>query len=141
VPTSTQYDHAAGLALLEAHGEVSREEAVAQFRAVCADIAAFHAQCPERRYGVLLDTRDSVTIPTPAEIIRVVDEIGAHSASLLPSGWAILASEPVHYGMGRLFQAHAEGRGITVRVFTTRESAVRWLSNQSSAIPAAVADW
>jgi hypothetical protein len=129
VPTFTRYDHAARLAFLEARGEVSREEATNQIRAVCAELADLSLRHPTGEYGVLLDTRESRTVPMPADIIAVLDEIGRHAPAPSPSRWAILATEPAHYGMGRLFETHAEARGIDVRVFATLESAVAWLSS------------
>jgi hypothetical protein len=127
LPTVTRYDHSARLAVLEAHGEVSREDAVSQFRALCAELANFHRLHPEVPYGVLLDTRRTATVPTPEDILRVLDEICRCDTSLPPIRWAMLATEVVHYGMGRLFGSYAEGRGIELRVFTTLENANAWL--------------
>ena len=127
MPTITRYDHSARLAVLEAHGEVSRQDAVSQFRALCTELANLHRLRPEAPYGVLLDTRRAATVPTPADILKVVDEICGCDPSLPPIRWAMLATEPVHYGMGRLFGSYAEGRGSDLRVFTTLESATAWL--------------
>jgi hypothetical protein len=127
VPTYTRYDDAARLAVLEAHGEVTRDEAIAQFRAVCTELAARASADPAARYGVLLDTRHAANVPTPADILEVLDEISRHGAVLPPSRWALFATERVHYGMGRLFSAYAEGRGIDLRVFDTLDSAIAWL--------------
>jgi len=63
----------------------------------------------------------------PEDIRRVLDEICGYYTSLPPIRWALLATEPVHYGMGRLFSSYAEGRGIELRVFTKLESAIAWL--------------
>jgi len=127
LPTVTRYDHGARLAILEAHGEVSREDAVSQFRALCTELAHLYRLHPEAPYGVLLDTSRAATIPTPDDILRVLDEIRSCGTGLPSIRWAMLATEPVHYGMGRLFGSYAEGRGIEVRVFTTLESANAWL--------------
>ena len=111
---------------------MSREEAVAQIRAVCAELTELHRRCPGRSYGVLLDTTTATTVPTPNDLLRVLDEIGAHGDLPATTRWAVFATKPVHYGMGRLFQAHAETRGVQVRVFATRESALVWLTGASS---------
>jgi hypothetical protein len=132
VPTITRYDHALRLALLEAPGEVSRDEAVGQFRAVCAELADFDRQFPGSPYGVLLDTTCAATVPNPSDVIQVLEEIRRSDACASARRWAFVAAAPVHYGMGRLFQAHAELRGIEVAVFTTRASAVAWLSSANS---------
>ena len=129
MPTSTRYDHAARLAFLEARGEVSRDEAIAHIRAVCAELADINVRHPGSQYGVLLDTRESSTVPMPADILAVLDEIGMRAGAGSPSRWAVLATVPAHYGMGRLFETHAEARGVNVRVFTTLDSAVAWLSS------------
>jgi hypothetical protein len=114
--------------VLEAHGEVTREEAVTQIRTACTELADLHARQPGLPpYGVLLDTRQATTVPTAASIVSVLDEIGKFAAALPTTRWAILATEPAHYGMGRLFGTYAEGRGIEARVFTTYDSAVGWL--------------
>ena len=127
MPTYTRYDHAARLAVVEAHGEVTRDQAVAQFRDVCAELAKQSAADRTARYGVLLDTRHAATVPTPADIVAVLDEITRHGPVLPPSRWALLAREPAHYGMGRLFSVHAEGRGIELGVFDTPDGAIAWL--------------
>jgi hypothetical protein len=132
VPTVTRYDHTLRLAVLEAVGEVSQDEAVDQFRAVCAELAELDRRCPGIPYGVLLDTTRSATVPAPSDIIQVLEEIRVSDGCASPRRWAILATAPVHFGMGRLFQAHAESRGIQVSVFTTRASAVDWLSRADS---------
>jgi hypothetical protein len=127
LPTITRYDHSARLAVLEAHGEVSPEDAVSQFRALFSELATLKCPQPEAPYRVLLDTRRSATVPMPADILKVLDEICRWTPDLPPIRWAMLATEPVHYGMGRLFGSHAEGRGIELRVFTTIEAARGWL--------------
>jgi hypothetical protein len=132
VPTVTRYDHTLRLALLEAPGEVSRAEAVGQFRAVCAELADFERRYPGSPYGVLLDVTCAATVPAPADIIHVLDELRSRGACASSRRWAFVADTPVHYGMGRVFQAHAELRGIQVAVFTTRSSAVAWLSSADS---------
>jgi hypothetical protein len=130
LPTVTRYDCSARLAILEAHGEVSREDAIAQFRAVCTELATVYRRHPEAPFGVLLDTRRATTVPTTEDILRVLDEICGCDAGVLPTRWAMLATEPVHYGMGRLFGSYAEGQGIDLRVFSTLESASDWLRDR-----------
>jgi len=132
VATITRYDHAERLAFLEAPGEVSRGEAVDQFRTVCAALADYDRRDPGRPYGVLLDTTSAATVPTPADIVHVLEEISERDSSASTRRWAILTAARVHYGMGRLFQAHAESRGIQVAVFTTRDDALAWLSRTDS---------
>lgn len=128
VPTVTRFDHALRLALLEAPGEVSRDQAIRQFRIVCADLADFERRYPGSPYGVLLDTTGAATVPTPSDVVHVLEEIRGRDSCASPRRWAFLANAGVHYGMGRLFQAHAESRGIEVAVFTARASALAWLS-------------
>ena len=106
---------------------MSREDALSQFRALCTELANLYRLHPEAPYGVLLDTRRAATVPTSEDILRVLDEIGGCHTSFPPIRWAMLATEPAHYGMGRLFGSYAEGRGIELRVFTTLESANVWL--------------
>ena len=130
MPTYTRFDDTARLAVLEAHGEVTRDQAVAQFRDVCVELAERSARDPTTRYGVLLDTRQAATVPTPADIVAVLEEISRHGAALPRSRWALLAREPAHYGMGRLFSVYAEGRGIELGVFDTSDSAIAWLLAQ-----------
>jgi hypothetical protein len=129
VPTHTRYDHTARLAVLEAHGVITPEEAVAQFRAACTELAELHAREPGREYGVLVDSRLSATVPTRAHILQLLDEICAHRAARPPRKWAVLATEPAHFGMGRLLQAHAEERQIEIQVFKSQDEAIAWLSS------------
>ena len=95
LPTVTRYDHSARLAVLEAHGEVSREDAVSQFRGLCTKLANLYRLHPVAPYGVLLDTRRAATIPTPEDILRVLDEICGCGTRLPPLRWAMLATEPI----------------------------------------------
>jgi hypothetical protein len=132
VPTITRYDHAERLAFLEAPGEISRDEAVDQFRTVCAALADYDRREPGTPYGVLLDTTSTATVPAPADIVQVLEEICGRDSSASARKWAILTAARVHYGMGRLFQAHAESRGIQVAVFTTRATALEWLSRSDA---------
>jgi hypothetical protein len=127
MPTRTRFDHAARLVYLEAHGNVSPAEAVTQMRELCAELADLRARCPGGPYGVLLDTTCSDTVPRAADILGVLGALGAGGAPAHTGRWACLATELVHFGMGRLFGAHAEARGLEVRVFTTREEAMAWL--------------
>ena len=127
MPTYTRYDHTRRLAVLEARGEVTRDQALAHFREVCAELDDRSARDPDARYGVLLDTRHAANVPTAADIVAVLDEMSRHGAVLPPSRWALLATEPAHYGMGRLFSVYAEGRGIELRVFNSSDSAIAWL--------------
>jgi hypothetical protein len=113
--------------VLEAHGDVTRDEAIAQFRAMFAELEEQSARDADARYGVLLDTRQAANVPTPADVLAVLDEIGRHGAVLAASRWAMLATERAHYGMGRLLSMYAEGRGIELRVFDTPDSAIAWL--------------
>ena len=76
---------------------------------------------------MLIDTRQAENVPTPADIVAILEEISRHGAVLPPSRWAVLAIEPAHYGMGRLFSVYAEGRGIELSVFDTRDRAIAWL--------------
>ena len=132
MPTVTRYDHTLRLALLSASGEVSLDEALGHFRAVCAELADFDRRYPGSPYGVLLDVTSAGTVPSPSDIVQVLDELRSRDACASSRRWAFLADAPVHYGMARLFQAHAELRGIEVAVFTTRAGAVDWLSSAGS---------
>ena len=131
VPTYTRYDHEARIAVLEARGVVTPVEAVEQFRTVCAELAELCAPDAAHPYGVLIDTRESTTVPTRGNIFQVLDEMCALRRARLPHRWAILATKPVHYGMGRLFQAHAEEQEIGIQVFTCYDDAIAWLSGSA----------
>ena len=66
--------------------------------------------------------------PTPENIFHVLRELTAIPAARRPCRWAIVATAPAQYGMGRLFQAHAEDRQIEIQVFKLHDEALAWLS-------------
>ena len=130
MPTFTRYDDVTRLTVLEAHGDVTRDEAIADFRAVCANLMERSARDPSACSGVLIDTRQARNVPTPADIVAILEEISRYGAVLPPTRWALLAIQPAHYGMGRLFSVYAEGRGIESSVFDTTDSAIAWLRGE-----------
>lgn len=123
-----EYDHAARIVRLTPRGKVSRAEAMVRFRAMCEELAAQSAAHDASVYGILIDTRHSSTVPTTPGIAAAVDEIAMYDDRTLPKRWAIIATEPAQYGMGRVFAAYADAHGLEVGVFTTEGSATAWLT-------------
>lgn len=95
------------------------------------ELADLDRRYPGSTYGVLLDITRAATVPASSDIIQELEEIRSWDRCASPRRWAIVSAAPVHYGMGRLFHAHAESRGIQVAV-STRASAVARLSRADS---------
>lgn len=101
-------DHAGGLATL-------RE-----------GFAAAAAAVPGRRWHLLFDVRHSSENRSADELRAVAAEV-AGAGDLLTGRCAVVAADPLHYGLGRMFAVFAEGLGLAADVFPDVPAAEAWL--------------
>ncbi|HET6349666.1 MAG TPA: hypothetical protein VFH88_11345 [Candidatus Krumholzibacteria bacterium] len=78
-------------------------------------------------FVLLADVRGSTSLasrPT-AEIIRVAEYLGPFRDRV--KRCAVLASEDIHFGLGRLGAVYSETAGVMTSVFRDRDEALAWL--------------
>jgi hypothetical protein len=76
----------------------------------------------------VFDVRKSEVLATrDPEEVKAVARFFSENAERVGNRCAIVASEPVHYGLSRMGAAFAEFGGAEVRVFRSLEEAVAWL--------------
>jgi hypothetical protein len=83
------------------------------------------------QYGMLYDSREDTSAPSSADLRAVVDVVGRHIAQLGPRGpVAIVTSQPMNYGMARMYSTLGEPVHINVEVFRELADAEAWLDAQ-----------
>ena len=110
-----------GLTVYVCSGVVTLEE-------LTAVAGAFYASDPTPR--ALLDFSGADLSHLPADGMRRLAEFSKERAHARTGGrTAILAGDPVGFGLGRMYEAFADitGQQIEIRVFQDRADAERWL--------------
>ncbi len=80
----------------------------------------------------LFDVRQSAVLSErSAEEIKAVAHFFARHSERLGRRCAIVASDPVHYGLSRMGATFAEFLGADVKVFSNIDDAVTWLDSIS----------
>jgi hypothetical protein len=79
------------------------------------------------RFALLVDVRKSTSLASRAteDIIRVASHLGPHKDRV--SRCAVLATEDVHFGLGRMGAVYSEAGGVMTNVFRDRDEALAWL--------------
>ncbi|HMO36195.1 MAG TPA: hypothetical protein PKA06_09135 [Gemmatales bacterium] len=86
----------------------------------------------EQPWHLLFDIRHSKENRSTAELNYMADVIGKHRA-LLTGKCAIVADQPLHYGLSRMFAAFLLKYEIRTEIIPDRDAAEAWLySTQSS---------
>lgn len=83
-------------------------------------------------WGLLFDIRSS-SENRSADELRGVAEVIARHRDALSGQCAILAADPLHYGLARMFGVFAESLGLTAMVFRTEAEALAWLTTPKTA--------
>ena len=78
-------------------------------------------------FDLLFDKRASSENRSAEQLRRMADLVGDHTAALSRRA-AIVVGDAFHFGLGRMFAAFADARGIEVQVFYSRDDAERWLA-------------
>lgn len=89
-------------------------------------LAAAAAADPVRRWGLLFDVRASTESRSADELRGTADLIAAHRG-ILSGRAAVVAADPLHYGLGRMFAVFMDGLGLTAAVFTDPAEAEAWV--------------
>ena len=82
-------------------------------------------------WHLLFDIRHSTEDRSPDELRGIAAIITAHRTSL-SGNCAVVASDPLHYGLARMFGVFMEGLGFNASVFDTTEDTVAWFATCGS---------
>jgi hypothetical protein len=121
MPVLYEIDRARGLVRTTCAGFVTFEQVMAHFDALERD--------PRRRgvMDVVLDVRNVTSMPETSQLRQVAERMEAGHAALQYGRCAIVAVEPEHIGMAKLFAQFARNRFADSRVVPTMDDAERWL--------------
>lgn len=99
---------------------------------LAAGFAASAADPAPAGRHLLFDIRASTEDRDPDELRQIATVISANRATL--SGrCVVIAADPLHFGLARMFGVFIEGLGFDVAVFHTTDDADRWLAASASA--------
>ena len=107
---------------LDLDGTYDPEDVVRQFLAALSDPA-----CPDP-VALLVDvTRsDSLGNRSPGQIRYVAEFLGPY-AKRIRGRCAVVASQDLHFGFGRMGSVYSEGVGIDAQIFRDSDAARKWL--------------
>jgi hypothetical protein len=105
-------------------GEVSMDDLIAVVNRQAADDAW--------EYALLYDLRDAPVLHVDADDIRrLVEYVRSAGVGRAPRGpVAVVATEPAHFGLARMYSMLAEDARLEVEVFRTLEEAEQWLASR-----------
>lgn len=118
MPIDYQIDPARRLVVNTATGHVSGAELLGAQRSMV------HDPDFDSSFSQILDLSALTSVDVTAEQIRSIAALTAFSPT---SRRAHVVTDPVQYGLLRMFQAYAGDRGGEIRLFTTRAQADRWI--------------
>lgn len=118
MPATYTIDQSRRLVISRIWGNATDEELRAQQAKLRADPLF------DRTFRQLIDVRDLVIVHLSS---KALSSMAATSNFAPETRRAVLAQEDGPYGMARMFAAHAEASGHSVRVFRDRASAEAWL--------------
>lgn len=117
-----RYSFTGNLIHMSLEGTYTPDDIIEMYRAALGD-----ASFPENA-RFLLDVRKSLELAKrKPDDIRIVAEFFAEHSDRVSRRCAIVATEPVHFGLGRMGAVFAELSGAEVRVFSSYDEAVSWL--------------
>jgi len=128
MPLRYQIDHQRRLVWATAHGVLTDDDLFAYQRSVWS-------RPDVQGYDELVDMGEVTDIPrpTPSNIHALADLSAEMDPPSSLSRFAIVASDDLAYGLGRMYQTHRAlnpRSGKEVRVFRTVEKALEWLEQK-----------
>jgi len=112
---------------LEAVGEVDYQDALAVFRAALR--AARAEGLPPR--PIVFDLRQSKE-QRSADELRAIAQFISRQGDVLAPRCAVVAGDALHFGLGRMFEAFAEGHDVEVTVLRSLDDVPAWLARSPS---------
>ncbi|MBA4188215.1 MAG: hypothetical protein C0467_09390 [Planctomycetaceae bacterium] len=121
---SVAYELMAGTICFTTTGDVEHRSALDTLQEGLADAAQ---QPVPGGWHLLFDIRKSTENRDPNELRNTATAIAMHRAAL--SGrCAVVATDPLHYGLARMFGVFMSGLGFDVNVCNNLEDAKHWLN-------------
>jgi hypothetical protein len=77
--------------------------------------------------GVVHDWRGLGEAPLPSDIRTRADYVKRHASSLARPRWALVVTEGVNYGMGRMAEGLVDGSSVELRAFRDLAEAEAWV--------------
>jgi hypothetical protein len=126
MPLSYCIDADAGMLLVVAEGTFSQSERIAAIRQWLSD--------SDFRPGLstLCDFSAASSTPTMAELREIVSLVDRHAAAIGSKKLAVIATQPVTFGVARQFQTLADAGPLNVGVFRDRRAALGWLRREGA---------
>lgn len=84
------------------------------------------ADRPGTRWGLLFDIRESAENRSETELRGIAAAVGDHR-HLLTGRCAIVASDPLHYGLARMACVYLDGLGLRAGAFGSVDEAEEWV--------------
>ncbi len=129
MPVIYQIDAARGLIRTKCVGNVTFPEVADHFRALEAD-----PDCPGR-LDVLLDLRETTSLPTDLQLKAVSEEIARIRRTVHFGACAIVASSDALFGTAKIFEVVAARVFRVTEVFRGPAAAEAWLAKQRAPNP------
>lgn len=126
MPLKYHIDTEASMLLVVGEGRISQGERLAAIREWLGD--------PDFRPGMntLCDFSAATSTPTMVELREIVTLIAQHAKTIGKKKLAIIATQPVTFGVARQFQVLADSGPLDVSVFKDRRAALGWLHRDAS---------
>jgi hypothetical protein len=124
VPVTYRYDEFTNRLMTRCEGAVTKDEVMEHFRQLGRD-ARLRPLC-----DVLLDVSFQTRLPT-ADQLNEIAAVMEDMHELTPFGrCAVVASEDLTYGLGRMFQGFAWPMFTGMRIFRNNVDARAWLDDE-----------
>ena len=125
MPVVYEIDHARQRIHTRCIGAVTLDEVIGHFGTLASD-----PECPEQ-LDVLLDLRETTSLPTTAQLQAVATEIGRVRRRVRFRDCAVITSQEAWFGMARMFEVLAEEHFAETRVFRDLDEGTRWLDDRA----------
>jgi hypothetical protein len=126
MPLTYRIDSDAGMLLVVGEGTISQAERI--------EAISEWLRHPEFGPGLntLCDFSAATSTPTMAELREIVSLVARHAKRIGRKKVAVIATEPVTFGVARQFQTLADSGPLNVSVFRDRRAALGWLHLEGS---------
>lgn len=125
MPVTYRYDEFTNRLMTRCEGAVTQQEVIEHFRQLGRD-ARVRPHC-----DVLLDVSFQTRLPT-ADQMNEIAAVMEDMQELVPFGrCAVVGSEDLTYGLGRMFQGFAWPMFTGMRIFRNNADAVAWLNEEA----------
>ena len=111
-------------------GEVEQETNLQGLTEALTAVRAAWRTNGNRPFDILIDLRESLENRSAGEL-RSLAELMAGYADVLTGRIAMVATDPLRYAFGRVFEVFSEHLGQTPRVFSDYAEAEAWLADEA----------